>query len=195
MVRSDVQIALLEESLKLLGEKQNDLLKDRDLAEAEYRVQATEADFLENEMKEATAEARESPRKPILLQAIYLTHKKVVASFDTVKDTEQQKETLHEEACVCDTNMASLNAELQQKEDQVPDRVFMHTHSCPQLKLYHVRCPGCQLQNGATSHSFLYSGRDLRDKYFNKKKHRINGEEDGNNARSNTKRYIISCQC
>ena len=146
-------------------------------------------------MKKAVANARELPRKPILLQAIYLAHNKVVASFDTVKDTEQQKETLHEEACVCDTNMASLNAELQQKEDQVPDRVFMHTHSCPQLKLYHVRCPGCQLQNGATSHSFLYSGRDLRDKYFNKKKHRINGEEDGSNARSNTKRYIISCQC
>ena len=189
-----MQIALLEESLKLLGEKHHDLRKDRDLAEAKYRVQAT-ADLTENEMKKAVANARELPRKPILLQAIYLAHNKVVASFDTVKDTEQQKETLHEEACVCDTNMASLNAELQQKEDQVPDRVFMHTHSCPQLKLYHVRCPGCQLQNGATSHSFLYSGRDLRDKYFNKKKHRINGEEDGSNARSNTKRYIISCQC
>ena len=125
-----MQIALLEESLKLLGEKYNDLLKDRVSAEAKYRVKATEAELKENKMKEAIAKARESAQKPSFLQDIYLAHKKVVANCNAVKDTKQQMDTLRKEACVCDTNMASLKAELQQKEEQVPERVFMHTHLC-----------------------------------------------------------------
>ena len=114
----------------MLGEKYNDLLKDRVSAEAKYRVKATEAELKENKMKEAIAKARESAQNPSFLQAIYLAHKKVVANCNAVKGTKQQMDTLRKEACVCDTNMASLKAELQQKEEQVPERVFMHTHLC-----------------------------------------------------------------
>ena len=131
MVRADMQIALLQERLQSLNEKHNDLLKDRDSAEAEYRVKAAKGGLTETEMKETIGKALESVQEPKLLQAIYLAHKNVETNRDTAKHAKQQMETLHKAACVCDTDMASLKAEFRQKEEQVPECVLIHTHSCP----------------------------------------------------------------
>ena len=124
-----MQVASLEERIKLLNKKHNKLLKDRDSAEAEYRVQATKGHLTESEMKETIEKARESVQEPKLLQAIYLAHKKVVTNRNTAKHEKQQMETLRKKANVWDTNMASLKGELRQKADEVPERGLAHTHT------------------------------------------------------------------
>ena len=81
-------------------------------------------------MKLNIEDAYKSSQKPKLLQAIHVAHEKMVTNESTVNKTEQELATLHDKASACDTNMASLKAELQQKADKVLAHLFMHMQSC-----------------------------------------------------------------
>ena len=83
-------------------------------------------------MKLNIEDAYASAQEPELLQAIYVAHEKVVANENTVNKTEQElaKLRLHDKASACDTNMASLKAEREQKALQVLAHLFIHMQSC-----------------------------------------------------------------
>ena len=68
MVRADMQIALLQERLQSLNEKRNELVGERDLAEAEYRAEPAKGDLTESEMKETIEKACESAHKTHLFR-------------------------------------------------------------------------------------------------------------------------------
>ena len=132
MLCANMQIALHEKSLESLAEKRDELLKARDSAEAECRTRATAGGGLaEQEVKEIIEEARELLQKPKLLQAIHVAHQAVVANNEAIKHEKQELTRLREQARECDTNMPSLKAELQQKENEVHTRLLMHTRTCP----------------------------------------------------------------
>ena len=83
-------------------------------------------------MKLNIEDAYKSSQKLKLLQAIHVAHEKVVANENTVNKTEQElaKLRLHDKASACDTNMASLKAELEQRARKVLAHLFIHVHPC-----------------------------------------------------------------
>ena len=121
---------------------------------AAYRAKV--AKFLPaNEVKLNIEDAHASAQKPKLLQAIHLAHTRAVAIGDKIEAREQELAAQLEAARERDTNLASLKAELLQKEDKVIIRLHVHarpTHFQTEYRVL-VLFPDCQQNNESGIHA------------------------------------------
>ena len=157
MLFTHAQTALLKKALQTLREDNKLRLKDRESAEAKYRVKASKfAGLPPNEIELRIKQAHATPQKAELLQAIHLAHTRAVEIGDEIEVREQELVAQLEAARERDTNLASLKAELSQKEDKVLARLHVYarpthfqTESCVVMLL-----PDCQQNNESGNHAF-----------------------------------------
>ena len=131
-------------------------LKDCESAEAKYHVKAS--NFLGlplNKIELRIEQAYATPQKPELLQAIHLAHTRAVAVGDKIEVREQELAAQVAAARERDTNLASLKAELLQKEDKVSIRLHVHarpTHFQTEYRVL-VLFLDCQQNNESGIHA------------------------------------------
>ena len=130
-------------------------LKDRESAEAKYRVKASLFGLPANKIDLRIKQAYATPQKPKLLKAIHLAHTRAVAIGDKIEAREQELAAQLEAARERDTNLASLKAELLQKEDKVIIRLHVHarpTHFQTEYRVL-VLFLDCQQNNESGIHA------------------------------------------
>ena len=147
---------MLKKALQTLREDNKLRLKDRESAEAKYRVKASKfAGLPPNEIELRIKQAYATPQKPKLLQAIHLAYTRAVAIGDEIEVREQELVAQLEAARERDTNLASLKAELLQKEDKVIIRLHVHarpTHFQAEYRVL-VLFPDCQHNSESGIHA------------------------------------------